>query len=134
MTEKKEVIIMPGVEDHPYSSAVRAGEYIFLSGQIGSVDDRGNDVKGIQAQTKQCLENMKQVLEAAGASLGDVVKVNVFLVNVDDFPKMNEVYQSYFPKDRPARSTIVTRLVIPELLIEVECIAYKPIMPPGAAA
>lgn len=122
----KQIVIMPGTEDHPYSSAVRAGEYIFLSGQIGSVDDGGNKVVGIEAQTKQCLENMKHVLAVAGASLGDVVKVNVFLVSVDDSPKMNEVYQSYFLKDRPARSTIVTGLVMPELLIEIECIAYKP--------
>ncbi len=125
MTERK-IVIMPGTEDHPYSSAVRAGEYLFLGGQIGSVDDGGNKVVGIEGQTKQCLENMKRVLAAAGASLGDVVKVNVFLVSVDDSPKMNEVYQSYFLKDRPARSTIVTGLVMPELLIEIECIAYKP--------
>ncbi len=125
MTERK-IVIMPGTEDHPYSSAVRAGEYLFLGGQIGSVDDGGNKVVGIEGQTKQCLENMKHVLAAAGASLGDVVKVNVFLVSIDDYPKMNEVYQSYFLKDRPARSTIVTGMVMPELLIEIECIAYKP--------
>ncbi len=123
---KKEVIIMPKTEGHPYSSAIRAGEYIFLSGQIGSVDDRGNEVKGIEAQTKQCLENMKHVLEVAGSSLGDVVKVAVFLANVNDFAKMNEVYRSYFPKDRPVRSTIITGLVRPDMLIEMECIAYHP--------
>ena len=123
---KKEVIIMPKTEEHPYSSAVRAGEYIFLSGQIGSVDDGGNKVVGIEAQTKQCLENMKHVLEVAGASLSDVVKVTIFLANLGDFAKLNEVYQGYFRKDRPARSTIIAGLVEPDMLIEVECIAYKP--------
>jgi len=119
-------IIMSGAEDHPYSSAVKAGDYIFLSGQIGSVDDRGNEVKGIEAQTKQCLENIKHVLEVTGSSLDDVVKVTVFLVNIDDLAKMNEVYESYFPKDRPARSTTITGLIHPDMLVEMECIAYHP--------
>lgn len=123
---KKETIIMPKTEDHPYSSAVRAGEYIFLSGQIGSIDDKGNEVKGIEAQAKQCLENMKCVLEAASSSLHDVVKVTVFITKLSDFAGMNEVYMKYFTEDLPARSTIVTRLVMPELLVEIECIAYKP--------
>ena len=68
---KKEFIIGAGAEDHPYSSAVTAGDYIFLSGQIGSVDNNGRKVKGIDAQVKQCLENMKQVLERAGSCLRD---------------------------------------------------------------
>jgi len=126
MAKKKEVISMSKTEDHPYSSAIRAGEYIFLSGQIGYVDDGGNEVKGIEAQTKQCLENMKHVLEVTGSSLGDVVKVTVFLVNIDNFAKMDEVYQSYFPKDHPARSTVITGLVHPDMLVEMECIAYHP--------
>ena len=69
---------------------------------------------------------MKQVLETAGASLDDVVKVTVFLGNVTDFAKMNAAYQSYFPKDQPARSTAVTGLVVPNMLTEMECIAYSP--------
>ena len=69
---------------------------------------------------------MKRILEAAGSSLDDVVKVTIFLGNVADFTKMNEVYQSYFPKELPARSTAVTGLVVPNMLIEMECIAYCP--------
>ena len=69
---------------------------------------------------------MRQVLESAGVSFNDVVKVTVFLANVADFAKMNEVYQSYFPTDQPARSTVITGLVIPGMLIEIECIAYSP--------
>jgi len=122
----KEVIIMPNTAERPFSSAVRAGDYIFVSGSGGFVDKDGRELKGIEAQTKQCLENIKQVLEAAGSSLSDVVKTTIFLVNTSDFTQMNEVYKKYFSKDRPARSTVVTGLVRSDMLIEIECIAYKP--------
>ena len=123
---KREVIIMPNTADRPYSLAVRAGDFILVSGAGGYVDTQGNPVEGIEAQTRQCLENIKQVLQAADSSLSDVVKVTVFLVNADDFAKMNEVYRGYFPKDAPARSTAITGLVSSDMLIEIECIAYKP--------
>ncbi len=123
---RKEVIVLPGMKDRPYSSAIRAGDFIFVSGTIGGVDAQGNPIEGIAAQTRQCLENMKSVLQTAGSSLSDVIKATVFLTNADDFAKMNEVYRSYFPKDLPARSTVITGLALPELLIEIECIAYKP--------
>jgi 2-iminobutanoate/2-iminopropanoate deaminase len=111
----------------PISTGVKAGNYIFLSGQIGLVDERGNELKGIEAQTRQALENMKGILREAGASLSDVVKVTIFLVNVDDFAKMNEVYKSYFTEDYPARSTVVVAaLARPEMIVEIECIAYCP--------
>jgi 2-iminobutanoate/2-iminopropanoate deaminase len=122
----KQVITVPNAPKYPFSPAIRAGDYIFVSGQGGFVDAQGREVKGIEAQTKQCLENMKQVLETAGSSLDDVVKVTVFLGNVADYAKMNEVYKSYFPKDQPARSTAITGLVIPNMLIEMECMAYSP--------
>ncbi len=122
----KEVIIMPNTAERPYSSAVRAGDCIFVSGSGGYVDSEGREVKGIKAQARQCRENIKQVLEAASSSLSDVVKVTVFLVNAADFAQMNEVYRGYFPKERPARSTAIAGLVRPDMLIEIECIAYKP--------
>jgi 2-iminobutanoate/2-iminopropanoate deaminase len=122
----KEVITVPTKPKSPLSPGIKAGDYIFVSGQVGTVDDKGREVKGIEAQTRQCLENMKLVLETAGSSLSDVVKVTVFLVTVDDFAKMNEVYQSYFPKDYPARSTVITGLVRPSMLVEIECVAYHP--------
>lgn len=111
----------------PYSPAIRAGSYIFMSGQLGFTDPQtGEDNEGIEAQTKQCLENTKRVLESMGSSLSDVVKVTVFLRNNDDFTKMNETYINYFSKNRPARSTIITNLINPKMLIEIECIAYCP--------
>jgi len=115
---------LPGV---PYSPGIKAGDYIFVSGQVGHVDSKGNKVEGIEAQTRQVLNNMKGVLAAAGASLSDVVKSTVFLVKADDFAKMNEVYKSFFEKDYPSRSTvIVAALARPEILVEIECIAYRP--------
>lgn len=122
----KKVITVPDAFKLPFSPAIRAGDYIFVSGQIGHVDAQGREVKGIEAQLKQCLENMKRVLAAAGSSLEDVVKVTVFLRNEKDFARMNEVYQSYFAKDQPARSTVIAGLVLPSMLIEMDCIAYSP--------
>jgi len=122
----KKVITLADAPKLPFSPAIRAGDYIFVSAQLGHTDAQGGEVKGIEAQTKQCLENMKKVLAAAGSSLDDVVKVTVFLRHENDFTKMNEVYQSYFAKDRPARSTVVADLALPSMLIEIDCIAYSP--------
>lgn len=122
----KKVITIPDAPKLPFSPAIRAGDYIFVSGQAGFVDAKGKEVKGIEAQTRLCLENIKRVLLAAGASLDEVVKVTVFLRNQEDFAKMNEVYQGYFVEDKPARSTVVVGLALPNMLIEMECIAYSP--------
>jgi 2-iminobutanoate/2-iminopropanoate deaminase len=114
---------LPGV---PYSPAIKSGEYIFVSGQVGHVDGQGNKLEGVEAQTRQVLENMKRVLEAGGASMDDVVKTTVFLVKAEDFSKMNEVYKTYFTGDLPARSTVVVAaLARPELVVEIECIACR---------
>ena len=121
----KEVIAVPNAPKLPFSPAIRAGDYIFVSGQVGFIDTGGEEVKGIEAQTRQCMENIKQVLEAAGSSLNDVVKVTIFLGHADHFTQMNEVYQSYFRKDYPARSTVMTGLVVPSMLVEIECTAYS---------
>ena len=113
---------LPGV---PFSPAIKAGDYIFVSGQVGHVDSQGKKLEGVEDQTKQVLDNMRRVLEAAGASMDDVVKTTVFLVRAEDFPKMNEVYKSYFMRDLPARSTvIVAALARPEIVVEIEGIAY----------
>jgi len=123
----KQVFNVPNAPKYPFSPAIRAGDYIFVSGQGGFQNPKtGEAIEGIEDQTRLCLENIKRVLEAAGSSLENVVKVTIFLGNVNDYAKMNKVYQSYFTKDQPARSTAVTGLVIPNMLIEMECIAYCP--------
>ena len=123
---RKECFVLPHMADRPFSSAVRAGDFIFASGTSGTVDTQGKPVESLEAQTRQCLENLNKALELAGASLNDVVKVQVFLSKAEDWPKMNEVYKEFFPADRPARTALVTALIRPEMLVEMECIAYKP--------
>lgn len=123
---KKEVITLPQSLPLPFSPGIRAGDFIFVSGQVGFVDAEGKKVKSVEAQTRLCLENLQKVLMAGGASLKDVVKVTVFLRREKDFNKMNLVYKEYFVEPLPARSTVITGLALPEMLIEIECIAYVP--------
>src|SRR5262245_32957614 len=90
----------------PYSQAIRAGDFVFVSGQV-AVDVRtGKLAEGIEAQTRQVLENLRTVLAAAGTSLDRVVKVTIFLGRWEDFPAMNEVYAGYFGTKPPARSVV----------------------------
>ena len=113
-----------GTLQTPYSPAVKAGDYIFVSGQTGFVEPKtGKNLEGIEAQTIQCLNNMESVLKDTGASLSDVVKVTIFLKNEQDFLKVNEIYVTYFVNNKPARSTVITGLLNPKMLVEIECIA-----------
>lgn len=123
---KKEVITIPDAPALPFSPAIKAGDYLFVSGQVGTRDEGGNEINDIEGQTRQCLHNIKHILETAGLALDDVVKVTVFLRNEGDFARMNEVFKAYFPQEPPARSTAITGLVNPKMLMEMECIAYHP--------
>jgi 2-iminobutanoate/2-iminopropanoate deaminase len=122
----KQAFNLPGVTGRPYSQAVRAGDFIFVSGTTGAVNSKGEKINGIKDQTKQCLENIIRVLEAMGASLDGAVKCTVFLTDVQLFAQMNEVFRTYFPKDPPARSTVIAGLVQPDMLVEIELIIYAP--------
>jgi len=123
---KKVIPVPTAIPDLPLSIATEASNFIFFSGQVGHVDGEGNKLEGIEAQTKQAMENIERVLETAGASMEDIVKTTVFLMRIEDFPMMNDVYRKYFVKDPPARSTIVVaELVRPEILVEIEGIAYR---------
>ena len=108
----------------PYSVGIRSGDFLFLSGQLGLVPGTGEFVAGgVEEQTKQSLTNLKHVLEDNGASLDDVVKTTVFLADIQDFPKMNAVYATFFENDPPARSTVAVG-ALPKLgLVEIEVIA-----------
>ena len=108
----------------PYSQAVRSGSFIFCSGQIPLDPASGQLVEGgIEAQTVQVLDNLMALLAAAGLTLGDVVKTTVFLVSMDDFPAMNEVYARYFDEDPPARSTIGVAALPKGARVEIEAVA-----------
>ncbi|MDZ7315228.1 MAG: RidA family protein [candidate division KSB1 bacterium] len=108
----------------PYSQAVAAaGTIIFVSGQLGLDPKTGELVAGIEAQTKQALRNLGEILAAAGASRQNVVKTTVFLQNMDDFAAMNAVYAEWFGEARPARSTVQVARLPKGALIEIEATA-----------
>lgn len=123
--QEKEVIRVPGsLEGLPFSSAVRVGNVLYLSGQVGALPGtRELAAGGIAAETRQALENIKQVLEYSGSALDQVVKCTVFLLNISDYAAMNEVYASFFEKDPPARSTLAASGLALGAKVEIECIA-----------
>ncbi|NPV88416.1 RidA family protein [Coprothermobacteraceae bacterium] len=111
----------------PYSQAIKAGGFVFTSGQLGIDPSTGQLVEGVENQTRQCLKNIEAILEAAGTSLKNVVKVTVFLKNMDHFAKMNAVYKEFFVEDQPARSAIeVSRLPKEGAEVEIEAVALCP--------
>ena len=114
--------VYPSSLPYPFSAAVRTGNLLFVSGQVGMRDGKAG--QGIEEQTRFALENLRDVLAQAGCSLEEVVKVTVFITDMALWPKMNEVYREYFPKDPPARSALgANGLALPELLVELECVA-----------
>lgn len=110
----------------PYSQAVKFGDLLFCSGQIG-VDPKTNNLVGntVSEQAKQVFENLKTVLEAGGSGFDNVLKVNVYLKNMDDFSVMNEIYARHFEEPYPARATVEVARLPRGALIEIECIAYS---------
>ena len=110
----------------PYSQAIDAGMFIFLAGQI-PLDAKTNQLVegGVDAQTKQILENIKAVLAAAGSDLTKVVLSTVYLADMDNFAKMNEIYASYFAEPYPARVTIAVKSLPKNALVEIAVVAAK---------
>lgn len=109
----------------PYSQAVKYENMVFTSGTLGVDPSTGSFVEGgIQAQTKQCLENLKAVLEASGSSMENVLKATVFIKDMNDFPKINEIYGQYFTKEQPGRSCVEVARLPKDGLIEIETIAF----------
>ena len=108
----------------PYSQAVRVGDFVFCSGQIG-IDPVTKGLAGedITTQCQQVFENIKAVLKASGLELKDIVKTTVFLSNMEDFPVVNDIYGLEFENHKPARSTVQVARLPMDALIEIECIA-----------
>ena len=106
----------------PYSQAIVADGFVFVAGQ-GSINPKTGqlDLGDIKSETRRTLENIRAILEAAGSSLRDVVRVGVFLADMNDFAAMNEVYKQFFPEDPPARTTVGAQL--PKIKVEIDCIA-----------
>ena len=107
----------------PYSQAQKVGDLLFTSGQIPLNPSTGELVTEIKAATKQSLENIKAILEAAGTSLENVVKTVVYIKNMNDFGDVNEVYGEYFKENTPARSCVEVARLPKDALVEIEAIA-----------
>ena len=110
----------------PYSHAVRAGNFIFVSGQ-GPIDPATDKLSygTIEHETRLVLNNVKRIVEGCGATMKDVVKCNVYLRNGTDFAAMNAVYAEFFGEAKPARTTVETKFADARMLVEIECIAYQ---------
>src|SRR3954465_3211766 len=111
----------------PYSQAIVAGGLVFCSGMAGIDPASGSIPEGIEAQTEQALRNLAAVLDAAGASLADVVKTTIFYADVDDFPRLNAVYARHMPDPPPARSAPANVALPHGLLVSIEAIAVRPV-------
>lgn len=106
----------------PYSPAIVSGGFVFVAGQA-AINPQTDEMElgDVQAETRRTLENIKAILEAAGSSLKDVVRVGVFLSDMKNFAAMNEIYKEYFPTDPPARTTVGVSM--PKIKVEIDCIA-----------
>jgi 2-iminobutanoate/2-iminopropanoate deaminase len=111
----------------PYSPVIRAGDFVFVSGQ-GPVDPATGQMSygDIQHEARITLGNIKRLLASAGATPADVVKVNVYLKDGSHFAAMNEVYREFFGDEFPTRTTVAVAFAEPKMLIEIDCIAYCP--------
>jgi 2-iminobutanoate/2-iminopropanoate deaminase len=109
----------------PYSQAVRAGQFVFCSGQIGIDPATGKFIGAdIESQTRQVMQNLRRVLTAARLDLNHVAKTTIFLVNLEDFSSVNEIYGAEFGEHKPARATVQVAGLPLGALIEIECVAY----------
>ncbi|WP_442602879.1 RidA family protein [Paenibacillus sp. KN14-4R] len=107
----------------PYSQAIRLGDMVYSSGQLGINPETGELPTSIEAQTIQSLNNIKGILAASGMDMGNIVKTTVFLKDMDDFVAMNDVYKTYFAEPYPARSTVEVARLPKDGLVEIEFIA-----------
>lgn len=124
-----ERIFPPGVVNPrgPYTPAMKAGGFIFVSGQVPVNPATNEFIKSdIKAETTQALENIEAVLKGAGADRNDIVRCGVFLKDGKDFAAMNEAYVAFFGEHRPARTTVEAKFASPDMLVEIDAVAYKP--------
>ena len=106
----------------PYSQAVISGNMLYASGQIPLNPETGEIPEGVEAQARQALKNVKNLIESAGGSMDNVVKTSVFIKNMDDFAKINEIYAEFFTEPYPARSCVEVARLPKDVLLEIETI------------
>ncbi len=109
----------------PYSQAIEANGMVFVSGQLPIDPATGAMAEGVEAQSRQSLENVRHILEEAGLSMSHIVKTTVFLADMSFFAAMNAVYATYFAGDCPARSAVAVKALPKDALVEIECIAVR---------
>ena len=124
----KQVIRTPNAPQPigPYSQGIMVDGFLFVSGQ-GAIDPKSGRMAGtdIQSQTRQTLTNVRNIVEASGMSMRDLVRVSIYLKNMKDFKEMNEVYKSFFSDAPPARTTVQVELPLPEMLVEIDAVARR---------
>ncbi len=127
MTAKEKIVIKTNKAPKaigPYSVAIRAADFVFTAGQLGIDPTTGNLVEGgIEAETRQALNNLKNILEAAGTSLSSIIKTTVFLRDIGDFSAMNAVYATFFSEESPARSALQVAALPKGASVEIEAVA-----------
>lgn len=109
----------------PYVHAIKAGDILYTSGQLGLIPETGELPEGVEAQARQALENLKAVVEAAGMTLANIVKTTVFLADINDFATINVIYAEYFADVAPARSCVQAGALPKGGLFEIEAVAVK---------
>ena len=108
----------------PYSQAMQAGDFLYVSGQIGINPETGEAPEGIEAQTKQVMENLKAILSEANTSFSDVVKFTIYIQSMDDFATVNEIYGGYLEEPYPARATVEVSRLPKNMLVEMDAVVY----------
>ena len=119
-------IVFGASPDRPLSHAVRAGDFVYVSGQVPTGPDGLIVAGGLEAQVRQVLDNIKAALALAGCTMDQVVKTTCILEDARDFSAFNKAYTAYFPKEPPARTTIEARLMA-KIMVEIDAIAYAPL-------
>ena len=119
-------VLLPNGTQVPLSKGMRAGDFVFFSGQLAFGADGKIVDGGIEAQTQQCLDNIQALLDEAGLSRNDIVKSTIWLTDTQDFSAFNKVYGRFFNETPPTRSCVASGLMLPEAIVEIEIMVYKP--------
>ena len=125
MARKQDKIVFPSGAGYPFSNAIRAGDFVYVSGQLAFLPDGSISTGSIEEQTKIVLDTLKGILAKAGCTMADVVKCGCTLQDARDFDAFNTTYATYFTKNPPVRTTTVVQHVL-NARVEIDCIAYKP--------
>ncbi len=117
------IVLLDGTQA-PFSPAFRAGDQLFVSGQLAFNDDGSLNTGDIQEQTRRCLEQIEAILKRSGLTKNDIARVGIWITNAADFGEFNKAYAAFFGDHRPARACVVSELVLPGAKVEIDAVAY----------